>query len=335
VEVESQVAVGEGREHRGDRPEADRPGREVDRIRILRARRVRLEPAELAQTRQHRAVEVAEQVLAPWKEDLFGREGPTNGVDDTPNASLDFGGLDASVDAGIGCVSVSGIGAFWMADGDVRDVVSGVDALAVAAELDAGVSSMAYRAGVVREAFRFSEESATLDAEADGAGLTSDWSSSVWLEGTMLGDETVFALATRDDASQRDAGLDRSASMTLGVDASGTLILTWHEAGAPVVELIVPEAVEVDAWAHVAISVEAGILVLYLDGMAVADAVLFDGPPSFASGGMELSLGRGLSTDLRMPFTGALDEFVIFDRALDEAEIASIVDARSAGICSP
>ncbi len=51
AEVEPQVAIGERREHRGDRTEADRARREVDRVGILGPRRVRLQPAELAQPR--------------------------------------------------------------------------------------------------------------------------------------------------------------------------------------------------------------------------------------------------------------------------------------------
>ena len=51
AEVEPQVAVGQRREHRRDRAQADRAGREVDRVGILGPRRVRLQPAELAQPR--------------------------------------------------------------------------------------------------------------------------------------------------------------------------------------------------------------------------------------------------------------------------------------------
>ena len=71
VEVEPDVAVGQGREHRGDGAQADRARREVDRIRVLGPRRVRLQPAELAEPQQHRLVEVAEQVL----DGVVGRRG--------------------------------------------------------------------------------------------------------------------------------------------------------------------------------------------------------------------------------------------------------------------
>ena len=71
AEMEPQVAIGQRREHRGDRTEADRAGREVDRVGVLGPRRVRLQPAELAQPGEHRGVEVAEQVL----ERVVGRRG--------------------------------------------------------------------------------------------------------------------------------------------------------------------------------------------------------------------------------------------------------------------
>ena len=49
VEVPGHVAVGERAPHRRGRADADRPGRVVDRVGVLGPRRVRLEPAELAQ----------------------------------------------------------------------------------------------------------------------------------------------------------------------------------------------------------------------------------------------------------------------------------------------
>ena len=54
AEVEPQVAVGQRREHRRDRAKPDRARREVDAVGVLGPRRVRLEPAELAQPGQHR-----------------------------------------------------------------------------------------------------------------------------------------------------------------------------------------------------------------------------------------------------------------------------------------
>ena len=50
TEVGVDVAAHRGREQRGGRTEPDRPRREVDAIGILRAGRVRLQPAELPQT---------------------------------------------------------------------------------------------------------------------------------------------------------------------------------------------------------------------------------------------------------------------------------------------
>ena len=48
VEMETQIAVCQCGEHRGHGPESHGARREVDRVRILGPRRVRLEPAELA-----------------------------------------------------------------------------------------------------------------------------------------------------------------------------------------------------------------------------------------------------------------------------------------------
>ena len=62
-EVRLDVAVGKGAEEGRSGPEAHRPGREVDGKRILRPARIALQPAEVAQPRQIRAVQAAEQVL--------------------------------------------------------------------------------------------------------------------------------------------------------------------------------------------------------------------------------------------------------------------------------
>ena len=63
VEVAGHVAVRERAPDRRRRADADRAGRVVDRVGVLRARRVGLQPAELAQRRQVLAVEPAQQVV--------------------------------------------------------------------------------------------------------------------------------------------------------------------------------------------------------------------------------------------------------------------------------
>ena len=63
TEMRVDVAPGHGGEQRRDRPEAHRPGREVDIVGVLGPRRVRLQAAAGAQRGQVLPVEVAEQVL--------------------------------------------------------------------------------------------------------------------------------------------------------------------------------------------------------------------------------------------------------------------------------
>ena len=63
VEVPGDVAVRERAPDRRGRAEADAAGRVVDRVGVLRAARVGLQPAVLAQRRQVAAVEPAEQVV--------------------------------------------------------------------------------------------------------------------------------------------------------------------------------------------------------------------------------------------------------------------------------
>ena len=63
VEVPGDVAVRERAPDRRGRADADRAGRVVDRVGVLGARRVGLQPAELAQRRQVARLEPAEQVV--------------------------------------------------------------------------------------------------------------------------------------------------------------------------------------------------------------------------------------------------------------------------------
>ena len=63
AEMRSHVAVDHAREQRCRGAQADGAGREVDRVGILRAARVRLQPAKVAQPAELGAVEPAQQVI--------------------------------------------------------------------------------------------------------------------------------------------------------------------------------------------------------------------------------------------------------------------------------
>ena len=63
VEMRVDVAIDHAREERCSRSQAHGPGREVDGIRILRARRVRLQTTERAQRREVLAIQTTEQVV--------------------------------------------------------------------------------------------------------------------------------------------------------------------------------------------------------------------------------------------------------------------------------
>lgn len=63
TEVRIDIPAGNGREERRRRAEAHRSGREVDRIGVLGARRIGLQPTERPQRREIGAVEIAEEVV--------------------------------------------------------------------------------------------------------------------------------------------------------------------------------------------------------------------------------------------------------------------------------
>jgi hypothetical protein len=85
-------------------------------------------------------------------------------------------------------------------------------------------------------------------------------------------------------------------------------------------------------WTHVAATIMAGSLTLFLDGEQVASEPLYmygtGGPTLFYMGalGVEASAGG-------YNLTGMLDEVTVYNRALTPAEIASIYAAGSAGKC--
>ena len=83
---------------------------------------------------------------------------------------------------------------------------------------------------------------------------------------------------------------------------------------------------------HVAATWDGTTLKLYLDGQLEGTNRVFPGP--LTSTTVLAQIGRGEQTELlALPFSGLIDEFTIFDRALSARDVLAIFNAGSAGKC--
>ncbi len=98
----------------------------------------------------------------------------------------------------------------------------------------------------------------------------------------------------------------------------------WHEIGTP------GGVVQEGQWQHVGLTYDHtnGIAKLYRNGLTVA-AVTLGSFRVRTTGGLLLGLRPGMAA-----FSGTLDEVGLYNRALDETEIAALYAARAAGKCT-
>ncbi|MBP8258405.1 MAG: LamG domain-containing protein [Verrucomicrobia bacterium] len=90
------------------------------------------------------------------------------------------------------------------------------------------------------------------------------------------------------------------------------------------------EPIPINSWTHVAGTFDGSTMKLYVNGVEQGGS-----QPAWMSGNLApLCLGRASAAN-DLPFLGALDEVMLFHRALTAEEIAAIAQAGSAGACKP
>jgi uncharacterized protein len=126
-----------------------------------------------------------------------------------------------------------------------------------------------------------------------------------------------------------DFGSGTTANMFLTVSAGGggaRFAITVTGAGGE--QRITAPAQLPTGWTHVAVSLAGSTGTLYVGGQAVAQNTAMTLNPSNLTGANNLWIGRSQYSDPYLDAT--VDEFHIFDRALSQAEIQSLMDS-SAG----
>jgi choice-of-anchor C domain-containing protein len=260
-------------------------------------------------------------------------------LDDGDDDDGDDGGGD---DDGDDCVEApSGLVSWWPGDGHYRDIADGNDATPF--------GGTGFAPGKVREAFTFDGATGAVrapetDADLDGfSELTLDaWirPNRVSTAGSLQGIVTKYDSRSADGVSyyltEADSGKLRLAVFDTVVPEA----FAFYTSDNPVVTASAPSQ-----FTHVAGVWDGGFsqnnFHLYVNGTEVPGTLtLVDAPADMANNDTPVNIGRFESSSFSVVepfghFQGEIDEVEIFNRALSEAEIDSIVNAGSAGKCKP
>jgi len=215
----------------------------------------------------------------------------------------------------------AGLLGWWPGDGDSIDLQSGLHGVAV--------NGASYSPGLVGEAFDF-------NGVDDGRDDRVDLPASA-LDG--LGDFTVEMWVQSEDdqgawlsgATDRGVGIDNEALLFQGVNGFQAAVRSQSTGALPIF-------LNDGAWHHLAYMRSGAMGMLYVDGVAMDARSVPTEPLEIGPGGLMLGQEQdclGGCFDPEQALDGRVDELAIYDRALSEAEIVAIVDAREAGKCKP
>jgi hypothetical protein len=220
-----------------------------------------------------------------------------------------------------GAPSLRGLVAWWPADGNARDSVSGRNANLL--------GDTEFADGKLGKAFVFNGVDGGVWVP-DSQGVTpQEVTLSAWIRLESLGFEgttsTVIAKQATGEPGTGDGGGE--ASWALAVDPDGRPLLTlWN--GSEVVRVLAPDVLVLGDWHHLAATRSRDLLLLYVDGVEVASAPFYETRANY-----DIELGAYLTTRGTHPLDGLLDEISIYERALSASEIQGIYQLGSAAIC--
>jgi hypothetical protein len=216
----------------------------------------------------------------------------------------------------------AGVIAWWPADGDATDLVG---ASSGTMENGAGFSP-----GLAGQAF-------SLDGYDDV----------VLLPGTRWGlldltnqQFTVAAWVNRDGAGEPAAAVESILDKYGGTSGARTGYAFGLTNGMPGVLLATTadpdfgfhtsEALPFDEWFHVAATYDGATLRLFVNGLERASTPLSG---QLLHHDQDAALGNGNADNLNAGFKGLIDECILFERALEQDELAAIHAAAGHGIC--
>ena len=204
----------------------------------------------------------------------------------------------------------------WWAGEDIgSDIAGGLDALPLGKPV--------FTNGVVGRAFLFDGvDDRFFTFEDDKHDITGDLTIEGWINiaGTSSGDRTIVI---------KPSGDGQNTCYSLSVNGAGKLAFSSTTAGSKT-EVNTVAVLPVDADVHVAITLLAGDLRMFING--VESAHIFFGTNRPATDfGVVLGSSRGSGVANAACFKGVIDELSLYSRALTGAQIAGIHAAGSAG----
>lgn len=246
----------------------------------------------------------------------------------TPNADGGAGGNPESpgVDGGAGgaggaCVSLAGIVGWWDADDIQGNTARDRTINANDGTITGGVPTVP---GQVGNAFQFGAATQAVEIpNATVLALPTAFTIEAWVKPNAQA-PTWWRILGKQTDDQAGA-----SSYILGLSPQGTVYFALFGAGLQTF-VTGNTVVQPGRWSHIAGTWDGATMRSYLDGVLQTQTMMFAGPPAVTTT-LPIRLGKGDST--KYIFNGLVDEITIFNRALSNVEVTSIVSAGAAGKC--
>lgn len=216
-----------------------------------------------------------------------------------------------------------GLVAWWPAEGESVDIVSGNNGTAM--------NGVSFAPGKVGQAFSFNG-SASYIRVADNPSLhcTNALTIEAWVYPSSLGTyHNIVSKWGLIDALQTSytTALVPDGRISLAVCASGDTSAT------PVVGTASTNSIAANQWTHFAATYDGLALRMYINGICESQVAynqgIFPGTEALAIGAAGVFAGG----EVLSPFAGLIDEVAVYNRALSASEIAGIYKAVSLGKC--
>jgi hypothetical protein len=203
--------------------------------------------------------------------------------------------------------------AWWRMEGDTRDFSGGLLATRV------NMAQDAFAPAITGQGYAFpSRSSGFLQVFAGSTLNFNAVSIAVWIKPGASTNGMILSTGQFD--LQRSS--NGSISWTFAEDDGGDVFAT------------IPNAAPLDAWTHVAVTFDAGVVNTWVNGRLVQTTSRPGQLRAFPNTTLTIG-GRDGGGSSQLPYVGGLDELQLFDRALEPWELWSIYLSGSHGLCVP
>ncbi len=210
--------------------------------------------------------------------------------------------------------SPDGLVSWWAGDDNAQDMAGSNPGM---------LNGVTFDSGMVGRAFSFNGngENVSVPASSNWAFGSGDFAIMFWVYGTNFGTQRPLINNRKTPAS--------NSMWAIETYYTGSNIVEFHS--GLTIYLIATNPLISSSWNHVAVTRNGGTLSMYINGVLSGTV---GNTTDFAEIN-DLQIGRDVmnGNDLAGSFSGRMDEIQIFNRGLSAAEIASIFDAGSGGIC--